>query len=78
MNMQQEPLDISKLPWVECACGSKTFDSGIMVKKVSMILSPSGKEEIIPVDIILCKSCGKIPSFYAERIPGIPEDLISE
>ncbi len=74
----QESFDINNLPWVECTCGNKTFDSGIMVKKISMILSPSGKEEIVPVDIIMCKLCGKIPSFYASRIPGIPSELISE
>lgn len=71
------PFDINSLPWVECSCGGKIFDSGVMVKKVSAILSPSGREEIIPADIIICKSCGKIPPFYADKIPGIPSELIA-
>lgn len=72
------PFDISSLPWVECSCGGKIFDSGVMVKKVSALLSPSGREEIIPADIIICKNCGKIPPFYADKIPGIPEELIAK
>jgi hypothetical protein len=48
-----------------------------MVKRVSPLLSPTAKEEIIPADIIICRSCGKIPDFYAKKIKGIPEDLIS-
>jgi len=71
------PFDINSLPWVACSCGGKIFDSGVMVKKVSALLSPSGREEIIPADVIICKSCGKIPSFYADKIPGIPEEIVS-
>jgi hypothetical protein len=49
-----------------------------MVKKVSSLLSPTGKEEIVPADVIICKSCNKIPAFYAKRVKGLPADLISE
>ena len=77
-NKQQIGLDVNTLPWVECTCGGKIFDSGVMVKRVSPILSPTGKEEIIPADVIICKSCGKIPAFYAARIPNVPEDLVSK
>ena len=70
-------IDVDSLPWVECSCGGRLFDSAVMVKRVSPLLSPTAKEEIIPADIIICRSCGKIPDFYARKIKGIPEDLIS-
>lgn len=74
---QRVPFDVNSLPWVECNCGGRIFDSAVMVKKVSALLSPTGKEEILPAEIIICKSCGKIPEFYAKNIPGLPADLIS-
>ena len=70
-------LDVDSLPWVECPCGGKTFDAAVMVKRISPLLSPTAKEEIIPADIILCRTCGKIPEFYAKKIKGIPAELIS-
>lgn len=70
-------IDVDSLPWVECTCGGKLFDSAVMVKRVSPLLSPTTKEEIIPADVIICRSCGKIPDFYAKKIKGIPKDLIS-
>jgi hypothetical protein len=70
-------LDVDSLPWVECSCGGRLFDSAVMVKRVSPLLSPTAKEEIIPADIIICRTCGKIPDFYAKKIKGIPQDLIS-
>lgn len=75
--IKQPNLNIDSLPWVSCSCGGMIFDSAVMVKKVSPLLSPTGKEEIIPADMIICRSCGKIPEFYAKKIKGIPEELIS-
>jgi hypothetical protein len=53
---------MSDLPWVECECGNNTFDSKMMFKKCSAILSPSGKEEHVPVEIVVCTKCGKFQS----------------
>jgi hypothetical protein len=70
-------IDPSTLPWLACNCGGMIFDGGVMVKKLSALLSPNGQEEIIPAEIIVCKSCGKIPEFYAKRMRDLPADLIS-
>jgi len=74
----QPGMNVDDLPWVSCSCGGMLFDSAVMVKKVSALLSPSGREEIVPAEVIVCKSCGKIPDFYAQRIKSIPSELISE
>ena len=70
-------IDIESLPWVNCSCGGRIFEQGVMVKKVSALLSPSAREEIVPAEVIVCKSCGKIPDFYAQKIKSIPKDMIS-
>lgn len=59
---------IGNLPWVECECGSKMYKSRMMFKKCSSILSPSGKEENIPVEVVICAECGRIPDFIAKNI----------
>jgi hypothetical protein len=40
-------------------------------------MSPSGKEELIPAEIIICKQCGKVPKFFFDAAKGIPEELKS-
>ena len=78
IDMNSQQIDMNQLPWVVCSCGGMIFDSGVMVKKLPALLSPSAKEEILPAEIIICKSCGKIPDFYANKITSIPAELISQ
>lgn len=75
--MSDPNLMIKNLPWEACSCGGVIFDTAVMIKRVSAILSPTLKEEIVPADVIICKSCGKIPAFYAAKVGGIPDDLVS-
>jgi hypothetical protein len=44
---------------VVCSCKSEIFESLYIVKKISALQSPTGKEEIVPIQIIVCKQCGK-------------------
>ena len=62
-------------PWQECECGGMTFTSVLMFKRISALVSPSGKEENIPVEVYKCNDCGKVPGFVNKNIPGFPEDL---
>ncbi len=58
LNMQ---VDMSSATDVICdECGYNVFQQGYYVKKLSEILSPTGKEMIIPVQILQCASCGNI------------------
>ena len=41
-------------------CGGKTFDIVVMLKKLSALLSPTGKEERINIQTLACHSCGHI------------------
>ena len=40
-------------------------------------MSPSGKEELIPAEVVVCRKCSKVPKFFFEAAKGIPEDLKS-
>lgn len=75
---ESSSLDIKKLDYKDCGCPQKTFafQPATLIKRVSPIMSPTGSEEIIPIDVYVCMKCNKIPAFIAEKIPGgIPEDL---
>lgn len=52
-------IDISQAEDVTCvACGSPYFLEGTRIKRLSVFLSPTGKEEMINLQTLLCMSCG--------------------
>jgi hypothetical protein len=65
------------LPWVGCEKGIQAFESAMVFKRLSPLLSPTGKEEMIPAEIVLCRTCGKAPKFVWEKLPDFPEELRS-
>jgi len=68
-------INLQDTPWQECECGGLSFEPGLMFKRISALLSPSGKEEVMPVEIFKCVECKKIPGFVHKKIPGIPDDM---
>jgi hypothetical protein len=65
-------------PWHSCEKGSTLFEPARMYKRISPLLSPTGKEEFAAAEVILCKQCGKIPPFFAELMGNCPAELVSE
>ena len=49
---------------VVCDCGGLIFAEKLFFKTISAILSPSGKEEVAPMPIIVCEKCGLVPSVF--------------
>ena len=66
-------IDYLKQPALECeevyedgeVCGNHTFLPVYVFKKISAVLSPSGKEELTQLETYRCSACGTIP----ERFP---------
>jgi len=46
---------------VKCNCGGAFFTEKLMFKKLSALISPTGKEELYPMQVMVCDSCGKVP-----------------
>jgi hypothetical protein len=65
------------LDWVGCEKGIQSYESGYLFKRLPGLMSPSGNEEYIPAEIVLCKQCGKAPKFIWSKIPDFPEDMKS-
>jgi hypothetical protein len=51
------PLD--QMSDIECECGCKIFTSALKFKRVSALLSPTGQEQVLAMETIICTSCQK-------------------
>ena len=56
---QSVNIEIDQLENVKCDCGCETFIPAVKVKKISAIISPSGREEKAAVQTLVCIKCKK-------------------
>ena len=64
MNNGQQPqmnIDFSQTTAEICEkCENDTFQQVYRMRKLSALLSPAGKESMIPIQIFACAKCGNI------------------
>jgi len=64
---KQVELDMSKTDTIQCQeCGNASFIQSFFLKKISALMSPTGKEAIVPVQVFSCGNCGTVPSKMLE------------
>ena len=62
-------LDISKADTIVCEeCGNASFIQAFFLKKISALMSPTGKEAIVPMQVFSCGNCGAIPKNMMDQI----------
>ena len=62
-------VDISKADTIVCEnCGNASFIQAFFLKKISALMSPTGKEALIPMQVFSCGNCGKIPKNMIDQI----------
>ena len=54
-------------PNIVCECGCKTFAPAAILKKVSKIVTMTGRDEIADIPVYVCIKCGKIPQEYMDK-----------
>jgi DNA-directed RNA polymerase subunit RPC12/RpoP len=58
---QEVQVDLEKAETMTCLeCNNKIFIQGYVIKKISAIMSPTGKEVIAPIQVFNCGNCGEI------------------
>ena len=58
-------IDLQNAVAVVCeSCAGRTFREVALIKKISALVSPNGKEMIVPVATFACVSCGHINSDF--------------
>lgn len=79
-DQQQQNIDLSLAEDVTCrACGNYTFQSVFIMKKISAILSPTGRAGITPIPTFSCNACGSInPEFLPVLPRGEAEPQVSD
>ena len=66
----QMNVDISKAEDVVCErCGNYTFEQVMLMKKVSALMSPTGKEAVVPIPTFACNACGHINKGFLPVLP---------
>jgi len=64
---QMNMSSILNAPNVTCSCGSKIFTQAFVLKRISSLVSPTGREETIEIPLFVCAKCGEIPSVYRDN-----------
>ena len=55
-------LNIEDTESFKCdACGNYTFIKSYFIRRVSPLMSPTGQEAMIPIEVFACGNCGKVP-----------------
>ena len=67
----QEQIDFSKTSQIQCeSCGGSTFKQTLLLRKMSSLVSPSGQETIIPMQVFACEKCGHVNKEFSD-VSGI-------
>jgi hypothetical protein len=60
-------VDLSKADTIKCDdCGNYLFITSHVIKRISPIMSPTGQEAMVPVQVYSCGNCGKVPRVFLE------------
>ena len=72
-------------PYEFCKCGCPFFRTRTMLKRVNGIMAGLPKDQIIPIDILMCEKCGNIHEISKNSYPGliipvpiVPLDIVKE
>lgn len=66
----QMNVDISKAEDVVCErCGNYTFEQVMLMKKVSALMSPTGKDAVVPIPTFACNACGHVNKAFLPVLP---------
>lgn len=64
LNKQAKPDFSQALDYVCEQCGNKAFVAQYLIKKFSALLSPTGEEALVPIQVFSCAKCGHINSDF--------------
>ena len=58
---QQVTVDLSQAENIVCkSCGNYSFIQSFFLKRISALMSPTGQEAIVPVQVYSCGNCGEV------------------
>ena len=74
----QTQVDINDTEMVKCDdCGNASFIQAFFLRRLSALMSPTGQEAMIPVQVYSCGNCGAVAEGFLEG-SGIEEEKPKE
>ena len=74
----QVKVDLAQAETMKCEyCENYLFISSTIIKRLSAIVSPTGEEALIPIDVYSCGNCGRVPKSMLAG-SGIEEETPKE
>lgn len=68
---QQVQVDLNDAETMLCEdCGNGVFIPAFFLKRLSAIVSPTGKEALVPIQVYSCGDCGKVPDKLKQEVDG--------
>ena len=67
-NMNINPSDLENIICESSSCENETFTPTFVIKKISALVSPTGKETLAPIQIFKCDVCGHINELFLEGL----------
>lgn len=59
----QQQVDLTKADTIKCDdCGNYLFIASHIIKRLSAIVSPTGQEALVPIQVYSCGNCGTVMS----------------
>ena len=63
----KEQIDFSKTTQIKCeSCDSSTFKQTLLLRKMSALVSPDGRETIVPMQVFACEKCGHVNKEFSD------------
>jgi len=76
MEKQNLNINAAALPTLSCPqCGGFTFGASFIVKKLSALISPNGKETIVPIQVFTCNFCHSILPIGDSKLDDLTKDI---
>ena len=65
----QVQVDLKDAETMKCdECGNSVFIPAYFIKRLSPIVSPTGQEAIVPIQVYSCCNCGKFPDKLKQSV----------
>tara|TARA_R100000426_G_C4813002_1_gene107247 strand:- start:390 stop:602 length:213 start_codon:yes stop_codon:yes gene_type:complete len=62
-------IDLNNADNIKCdECENETFIPAFVIKQVSALMSPNGRETLIPIQLFKCSKCGHINEKFLEGL----------
>jgi len=67
-NMNIDPSSLENITCEAASCDNQTFSPTFVIKKISALVSPTGKETLAPIQIFKCDVCNHINEIFLDGI----------